>query len=183
MKNAIILHGLSGSSNENWFPWLKDELVKSGYTVRVPDLPHSDDPDRNEWIEAITKIFADWKLEETIVIAHSLGVPAVLDFLELNDKGVLKKLVSVAGFAHAYGFQANQKYMESRSIDLENVKKKISRTIAIYSDNDPYVTQEALKGLADGLGGEKVLLKGQKHFSMGSFGPKYKAFPELLKYL
>lgn len=39
MKNAIIIHGTEGYPEENWFPWLKNELELIGYNVIVPQFP------------------------------------------------------------------------------------------------------------------------------------------------
>lgn len=30
MKNYFIIHGSFGSSQENWFPWLEEEISKRG---------------------------------------------------------------------------------------------------------------------------------------------------------
>lgn len=180
MKNALILHGIFGTPKENWFPWLKAELEKKEYEVRVPKLPKANDPDRIDWMKAVGKALDGWDLEETVIIGHSLGATAALDFIESQDK-TLGKFVSVAGFAWAYGFEANQKYLETKEIDLENVRKKIKKAVIIHSDNDPYVTKEALGGLAKGLKVSPIIMKGQMHFSTGKL-PKYTKFPELLKY-
>ena len=39
MKNAFIFHGTEGYPEENWFPWLKQNLEDLGYQVYVPHFP------------------------------------------------------------------------------------------------------------------------------------------------
>ena len=39
MKNYFIIHGSFGSSQENWFPWLENEILKKGRKVENLDFP------------------------------------------------------------------------------------------------------------------------------------------------
>ena len=50
MKKAYIFHGWQGNSQENWLPWLKEQLEKEGFKVIVPDFPDSDNPDLESWL-------------------------------------------------------------------------------------------------------------------------------------
>jgi esterase/lipase len=36
MKKVFIIHGWDGYPEEGWFPWLKKELEKKGFSVFVP---------------------------------------------------------------------------------------------------------------------------------------------------
>ena len=38
MTKVFLIHGSHGSPEENWFPWLKQELEKAGLEVIVPEL-------------------------------------------------------------------------------------------------------------------------------------------------
>src|SRR3989344_5415266 len=38
-KNVFIFHGIYGSPDENWFPWLKKELEERGVIVHIPHFP------------------------------------------------------------------------------------------------------------------------------------------------
>ncbi len=44
MKRVFIVHGWDGYPTEGWFPWLKAELEKRGFTVAVPAMPHPERP-------------------------------------------------------------------------------------------------------------------------------------------
>ena len=51
--NFIIVHGIQGSPEENWFPWLKKELELSGCNVFVPQFPNPQKPVLSEWLETL----------------------------------------------------------------------------------------------------------------------------------
>ena len=83
MKTALIFHGTEGHPEENWFPWLKQELEKRGYKVFVPQFPS---PPKipamiDEWFAVLDnyKTFID---KDTILIGHSLGGIFTLRALE-----------------------------------------------------------------------------------------------------
>ena len=65
IQRIFIIHGTNGNSNENWFPWLKEELVKANPDIKaiVPDFPTGNNQSLENWLEAfepfIKKDF-DW---------------------------------------------------------------------------------------------------------------------------
>jgi predicted alpha/beta hydrolase family esterase len=147
---VLILHGIQGSPNENWFPWLKGQLEKKGHTVLLPELPESDNPDRKDWLKTVTDILLKTSLDDLVIVGHSLGVVTALDFLE-NAKAKVNALISVSGFAYDYGSSLNAYFLKERIIDFKKVKEHLRQAFVIYGDNDPYVSQEALKSLAENL--------------------------------
>jgi len=50
MKRVIIVHGWYGYPHEGWFPWLKKVLEDKGYSVEVPEMPDTDHPKIDEWV-------------------------------------------------------------------------------------------------------------------------------------
>lgn len=70
--NIFIFHGTGGYPEENWFPWLKEELEKEGMKVFVPQFPNPDKPKVSEWLNTL-KEYERYLNEETILIGHSLG--------------------------------------------------------------------------------------------------------------
>jgi predicted alpha/beta hydrolase family esterase len=83
MKNVIIIHGTEGHPEENWFPWLKIELEKKGYTVFVPKFPSPPMVPAKimEWF-AVLKKYEQYINEDTILVGHSLGGIFTLRILE-----------------------------------------------------------------------------------------------------
>jgi len=80
MKNALILHGTDfeetqNERNGNWFPWLKSELEKRGYSVWLPEIPQARRPN----LERYWKFFQENKFNfnsETVLVGHSSGEAA-----------------------------------------------------------------------------------------------------------
>ena len=54
-KKAILVNGWEGDQDNNWFPWLKQELINRGYEVVAPQLPDSDHPKLEPWVNTLTK--------------------------------------------------------------------------------------------------------------------------------
>ena len=69
---------------------------------------------------------------------------------------------SVNGFTHLHG-------------------KKAKSFVFIHSDDDPYCPLAHAEFLSKKLGGELLVKKGHKHFSVGTYGEEYKKFPYLLE--
>jgi len=181
MKNAIILHGTENNPNDNWFPWLKKELERKGFRVWVPFLPCSDKPNVDKYNSFL---LPDWQYNsDTFLIGHSSGAVAILSLLQNLPKGtVINKAILVAGFKDNLEWDALDGLF-IHSYDWEKIKRRCKEFVFIHSDNDPYVPMEHGKFLHGKLGGRLIVKKGQKHFSISSFGEKYKQFPLILDLL
>lgn len=187
MKNALLLHGSGNNSKGNWLPWLKSELEQKGFKVWVPDLPGSNYPDIDKWTKFVLSN-KDWSFNQySVIIGHSAGATFILGLLQNLPKRVkISKAILVAGFVElADSVQENKiklgllKY----PFDWEKIKASCKKFYFIHSDNDRYqcdMNQGEI--MRKKLGGELVFIPGEDHFNLET-SPKYREFPELLKYL
>lgn len=142
--SILILHGWENNSSGNWFPWLKNELEKFGEIVYCPDLPNSDFPKQDEWLDKINETIAKEKIGQLIIVGHSMGAVAILRFLEtLKQEEKIKCAILVAGFTT----NKNEKVGRIKAIadffktsfDWQKIKQGCEKFIIIASDNDPYI--------------------------------------------
>jgi len=171
----LIFHGIEGYAGIHWQQWLYDELVKMGHKVIMPNLPDSKRPDRKIWLKTALENIKDIDTNNLIIVGHSLGVPTALDLIE---KIPVKTLISIAGFAYDWGAELNSYFMKEKNVDFEKVNKNLKQAFVIYGDNDPYVSQEVLKSLADNLKVKPEIIKNGGHLNTDS---GYKTFPRLLE--
>lgn len=183
MKTALILHGTDFSltrnqRKNNWFPWLKKELEALRYEVLLPELPQADQPDIKRYWKFLTDKF-DFN-QESILIGHSSGAAAILGILNLLPTSKpIDKAILVAGFLHDRGWNCEGLFTEE--LKWPKIKNQAQSIHIIHSDNDPYVPLSDAQELSQHLNTKVILKKGQKHFSVGTMGEKYRQFPELLE--
>ena len=99
MTNIFIIHGVGGTPQENWFPWLKTELEQQGHHVIVPQFPTPEGQTLENWLKTLNN-YEEFITLETIYVGHSLGVPFVLNILE---RFPAKAAFLVAGFVGLAG--------------------------------------------------------------------------------
>ena len=80
----IIYHGWGSDSSSNWFPWLKQKLEQKGHKVHCQNMPNTQNPIQQEWIDEAMKIGID---EDTILIGHSLITVLLLPLLLHSQHG------------------------------------------------------------------------------------------------
>ena len=179
MKTPVfIFHGTEGFPEENWFPWLKQELEKENCTVFVPQFPSPPVVPAKiaEWFDVLEE-YKKHINEDTILIGHSLGGIFTLRILEK-----LSHPVRAAFFIGApIGVQPIANYERDRRFsgfvfDWATMKKNARHFSVYHSDDDPYVCLKNGKELAAHLG---ILLSFVPH--AGHFNTKsgYTAFEEL----
>jgi predicted alpha/beta hydrolase family esterase len=176
-KRAFIIHGYMSFPGEAWLPWLKRELVKRGYRVKLPAMPTPNRPSRLGWIRFIAKLVGEPD-SETVMIGHSLGCQAVIRYLETlgaAGKGV-GKTVLVAG-----NFPPNLSLAEAKAktggnaallpwftvpVDARKVKKAAGRCTMILSEDDPYIpVKQARATLRAKLNATIIIEHGKGHFN------------------
>lgn len=171
-KRVIILHGWQGNPDEAWFPWLKGELEAKGFYVTVPQLPEPDFPTIQNWIPAISKVVGTPD-EQTYFVGHSLGCIAIVRYLEtLPKKTKVGGTVFVAGFLKTVtGYEINPQVQEidkhwlQTPLNAKLAATHLPKSIAIFSDNDPWVPLENQEDFREKLNSEIIVMQNMGHFS------------------
>ncbi len=173
-KRVVIVHGWDGHPEEGWFPWLKNELESRGYEVVIPQLPGSDNPRIHTWVPALRNAVRVPD-EHTYLVGHSMGCQAIVRYLEvLPGDTKIGGAVFVAGFFKRLkgleddpGVQETAHHWLGTSVDLNKAKKHIKKSIAIFSDNDPYVSMDNQDDFKNLLGSKIIVEHHKGHFSGG----------------
>ena len=176
MATIFIIHGAYGSPEENWFPWLKKELEAEGHTVFTPTFPTPEGQNLESWTAIISQYKQDID-KNTIFIGHSVAVAFILQLLETTP---VKAAVFVSGWTGPLGnptFDTINKTITNRTFDFKAIQKNCSTFLIYHSDNDPYVSLELGKELAEKLEVKLTLISGAGHFNKDS---DYTTFERLL---
>jgi len=184
MKNALLLHGtifdpkmIGREHLNNWFPWLKKELEKLKFKVRLPELPDAIHPNlENYW-----NFLKDFNFNhQTLIIGHSSGAAAIFGLLQkLPQNKKIKLAISVAGFYKDEGWNCEKLF--TQKFNWKKIKNQAEKILLIYSDNDPVVKDHHVNYFAEQLNIKPILITGKKHFSISSAGPTFSKFPQLLE--
>ena len=178
-KKVYIIHGWDGHPNEGWFPWLKSELEKKGFQVTIPQLPQPEEPRISRWIPTLIKAVENPD-EQTYFVGHSMGCQVIARYLETLPEGIqVGGAVFVAGFFKSLtNIEKNEtsqkltkEWLET-SIDLKKIKSKLKGSMAIFSDDDPYVPLDNQEEFRDLLESKIIVEHGKGHFS-GSTGTTF----------
>ena len=166
----FIFHGTEGHPQENWFPWLKEQLENVGHEVIVPQFPSPPivAAKLSEWFDVL-KAYEQQIDKDTILIGHSLGGIFTLRVLEK-----LAQPVKAAVFVGTpVGVKPILYYDRDNSFsgfdfDWKVIKARTSHFAVYHSDDDPYVAPANGEKLAEKLGVELSLVPHAGHFN-GSY--------------
>src|SRR3989344_5672665 len=172
--NVFIIHGSYGSPDENWFPWLKNELERLDCGVFVPKFPTP----KNQNLESWLKVFNEYKKyldKNSILIGHSLGCAFILSLLErLNIR--IKAAFLAAGFIGFIGneyFDTINKTFIEKNFDWEKIRKNCKCFFVYGSDNDHYIPLPMGEELAEKLNAKLKIIKNAGHFNEKSGYTKF----------
>ena len=167
MKKVFIVHGLQGTPNGGWRPWLMGELEKQDIYACSLSMPTPDALIADEWVEEIARHIERNKEDEIILVGHSLGVPAILRYLESTDALPISGAVLVSGPAEKNGNEKIDNFLE-KPFDLEAVKSKAKKFVIIHGDNDPHVPFRHAEILAEKLDGKLISIPNGGHLNGAS---------------
>lgn len=171
-KRVFIVHGWDGNPQENWFPWLKKELENKGFNVYVPQLPDPANPRIYNWVPKLAESVGTLD-EQTYFVGHSMGCQTITRYLESLPKNIkVGGTVFVAGFFKRLtgleddaDVQETDRHWLGAPLDFEKVKSHLSRSITIFSDNDPYVPLDNQDDFRDKLGSKIIIEHQMGHFN------------------
>lgn len=176
-KRVFIVHRWAGPPKSDWYLWLKNELEKNNFEVYIPAMPHPEEPIIKDWVDCLYKS-VDKPDEKTYFVGHSVGCQTIIRYLErLSSEIKIGGAVFVAGFFSAgestlKGLTNEEKeiikpWLET-PIDLEKAKLHIPKSIAIFSDNDPYVHLNNQDDFRNNFGSKIIIEHRMGHFTDGS---------------
>lgn len=173
-KRVFIVHGWGGNPEESWFPWLKKELEAKGFEVFVPELPNPAHPRIDAWVTKLAEVVSTPD-EKTYLVGHSMGCQTIARYLErLSDGQKIGGAVFVAGFfkrltnlEDTVDERETEKHWMDTPLDFGKVASHLPKSVAIFSDNDPWVPLDNQDDFRDKLGSEIIVEHKKGHFSGG----------------
>lgn len=170
MNRIFLIHGWGGSPKSDWFPWAKKELEQKGYEVFVPEMPDTENPKIEPWLQKLAEVVGTARKDD-IFVGHSIGTLATIRFLQSFDKDQkVSKVILIAPW-HSLTLDENEdpgiaKPWIDEFVDWEKVKSKANRIIAVFSEDDPSVPfEDNLKFFKKKLNPEIVIKDKMGHFN------------------
>lgn len=174
MKEVIIIHGWGGSPDEPLHQYLKNVFEKEGYKVTIPTMPYPETPIIEDWVSTIRENTNN--PENTIFVGHSVGCQAVLRYIETLDT-IISRIILIAPWIELDKqtiedegeevIDIARPWMET-PIDFEKIKSNIKSGIAIFSDDDVYVSISQKKFFEEKLHIQTIIEHNQGHFDPSS---------------
>ena len=148
---VIILHGLFGSS-DNWLT-ISKTIVDHGHVVYLLDQrnhgrsPHSEVHDYDSLADDLMEFITDYNLKQPVVIGHSMGGKAVMQFA-MNYPGQFSRLVVIDIAPKFYPVHHAEILRGFAAINLATLKSR-NEADAILTQYEPNlgVRQFLLKNL------------------------------------
>ena len=100
-SRVLIVHGSFGGHDENWFPWLAEQVRLLGHEALVPAFPTPESQTLDNWRAAFESQVGSLT-EGSVLVGHSLGAGFILALLEGSDVSVLGTFL-VSGFIGRLG--------------------------------------------------------------------------------
>lgn len=174
MKKALFLQSWYSNVTDNWYPWLKKELEKKGYTTYFPDISEmrKDVPNMAKILKYVKSLKVIDK--NTVIVSHSLGN---LLAMRLAEEIKYKQMILVSAWDYDDLCDGHKLFWKNK-IKHTKIKRNVKNITVIHSDNDPYYTAIAAEDTSKRLNAKYILIKGGGHFGSNEGTKK---IPQILK--
>ncbi len=176
MKKVFMIHGLEGSPNGGWRPWLMAELEKHNIYACSLFMPKPNQPALSEWLEELHRVVESNPDDELYLVGHSLGGTLLLRYLENYDSKNIKGIVTVSAVAHKAKTEKLGGFIND-DFDLKTIASRVPSIVAIHGDNDEFVSVSDAEAIEREAGGKLIIIPNGGHLN-GSAG--FFQLPELL---
>jgi predicted alpha/beta hydrolase family esterase len=179
----VLFHGSFGDPNENWLPDLRQDLEALGQTVLVPKFPVEDWDEivkngptgqiKHQSLDSWLMVFEKEVLpvlkgnDKIIFVGHSLAPVFILHVVS-KFKLPLECAIFVSPFMDAldrWEFNLVNTTFYKTDFDFEELKKLIPVSYVLYSDNDPFVTNNHSLLFAKALESSTILVHTAGHMN------------------
>jgi len=173
---VIVFYGTDCNENTAWMPWLKHELGVENIDCIIPNLPTPKNQTYKKWAEIAKKIIIE---EDDVVVGWSTGAIFAVRLL-FESKRHVKKLILISGFNNYVGNvpeidKINKDFFINNLDDAKTIADEI---VCFKSDNDPFISQNALNSFAKELNAKVLNIARGGHFNASA---GFLKFEELLK--
>lgn len=162
MKKLFIIHGYQANPNSHWFNWLAQKIQCYDYTTDIIELPNPHNPDYHAWYKTLKQHMDHELNNQTIIVAHSLGVITTLNYLaRLTKSPNIKALIVISGF---YEKLSNLPELDAYISQTMINKVNAQHIVALAATNDPIVDNTASKRLSQRLNINTIDIEHDGHF-------------------
>ncbi len=172
MLKVFIIHGFDGHPNGGWRPWLMQELEQKDIYCASLVMKSPDKPKLSEWIKEIDYNVKKFPKDKIILIGHSLGVPAILKYLQNKNPKNIEGCLLVSG---PYKDDRKGKVVETLKsffvgkYDWNKISKSGKKFFVVHGSDDKMVHFSHAEFLAEKLQGTLITVKNGGHLN-GSSG-------------
>ena len=173
----IFIPGNGGSTTQDhWFPYVKEELEKLGVKVIAAIFPDPILAREQYWLPFLKELGAD---QDTILIGHSSGAVAAMRFAENNT--ILGSVLVGASYTDLHDEMEKKSGYYNRPWNWEKIKENQQWILQYASIDDPYIPIEEARHIKEQLGTEYYEYTNEGHF--GDPTQSKARFPEMVEAL
>lgn len=168
---VVIVHGYEGSGPGHWQRWLHDELKGLAQPVLFPELPHPTAPEKDAWVDTLSRILDQRGTSPITFVCHSLGCWAVDHLVARRGSDGIHAALLVAPPSPLLPIEALDSFMPP-PCDRAAWGPLSPKSRVVGSDNDDFATEREIRGIATSLGLDCQILPGAGHINADAgFGP------------